>query len=470
MHKNHLRVALAAAVLLAPLTGIAWAQTPRISFTSSSGSVNEGATADPDSEDALLEVTVRASNLPAGPAGQDADGLPNARQRAIDALGDITIETEGIGPREAATITPVYDTATALDEDAVFAASDSFQLTITPVQDADSLNDTFTLRLRSTAAIFTGSAFRGTVIDDDPLATASFSRTAIELRERTRTQLGVSVDPTTGRNFPRVARTQYIVLTATPARAVGVAECPAEGVSGHLLRVWSQTATLALGSRPGEVTIERNIRDYRRGPAELWVDACGDMSDFRDATITLAFKESALETPDGIIAAGPPAVIRILNNDPAPTVSLAPTAIAIDEGMTESFAIVADGSLANAVTRVRLAVAGEARISLVEDGARLRRNTRATFIADLDGNAVLRVTIRADEDESLTDNQTKTATVTIVDAGGAEIGDADTLTVTVRGSTAVPVLPTIGQLLLTVLLLAGGLRLHSTRTRTARRL
>ena len=127
-------------------------------------------------------MTVRAWNLPAGPAGQGAGGQPTARQQAIDALGEITIETEGIGRREAATISPVYDTPAALDEDAVFAASDTFQLTVTPVQDSDSLNDEFTLRLRSTESIDTGARYRGTVIDDDPLATATFSRTDIKLR------------------------------------------------------------------------------------------------------------------------------------------------------------------------------------------------------------------------------------------------------------------------------------------------
>ena len=88
-------------------------------------------------------MTVRAWNLPAGPAGEGADGQPTARQQAIDKLGEITIETEGIGRREAATISPVYDTPVALDEDAVFAASDTFQLTVTPVQDGDSHNDEF---------------------------------------------------------------------------------------------------------------------------------------------------------------------------------------------------------------------------------------------------------------------------------------------------------------------------------------
>ena len=53
--------------------------------------------------------------------------------------------------------------------------------------------------------------------------------------------------------------------------------------------------------------------------------------------------------------------------------------------------------------------------------------------------------------------------MTIVDAGGADIGEEDTLTVTVRGSTAVPALSVVGQLLLALLLVAGGGWLQSRR-------
>ena len=158
IRKGCLLTTLAAIVLLAASAGTAAAQPPRVAFTPLRGSVNEGATAAADSEHTLLTVTVRAWGLPAGPAGQDRGGQPTARQQAIDALGDITIETDGIGLREAATLSPVYNTAAALDEDAVFAASDIFQLTVTPVQDDDSRNDEFTLRLRSTESIFTGSS------------------------------------------------------------------------------------------------------------------------------------------------------------------------------------------------------------------------------------------------------------------------------------------------------------------------
>ena len=460
MHKDHLLAALTAAALLAASAGTASAQSPRIGFTPRSGSVNEGATADADSEHPLLQVTVRAWNLPAGPAGEGAGGQPTARQQAIDALGEITIETEGIGRREAATISPLYDTPAALDEDAVFAASDTFQLTITPVQDDDSLNDEFSLRLRSTESISTGARYRGTVIDDDPLATATFSRTDIKVFEGSEAQLSVRVAAPEGESFPTQAGNQNIVLRATPAAAVDVAECPTDGESDFALRIWSETETLALGPRRGEITIDKRIANYQRGPADLWLTACGDMSDFRDSTVTLAFKDSSLQTPAGRIAGGPPAVIRILNDDPLPSVSLSTAALTIDEGMTQTVAIIAQGDLANAVMQVGLQVTGDALISLWQDGDQLPARGGVTYVVDLGDSTSTVLTIRADEDESLADNQTRTATVTIVDASGADISDRDTLTVTVRGSTAVPALPLVGQLLLALLLIAGGARLY----------
>ena len=465
MRKDHLLTALTVAVLLAASAGTASAQSPRIGFTPRSGSVNEGARADANSEHPLLTVTVRAWGLPAGPAGEGADGQPTARQQAIDALGEITIETEGIGRREAATISPLYDTPAALDEDAVFAVSDTFELTVDPVQDADSHNDEFTLRLRSTESIDTGARYRGTVIDDDPLATATFSRTDIKLVEETRARLSVRVTAPEGRSFPTQAGNRNVVLSATPPTAVGVAECPTDRESRYALRIWSETDTVASGPGRGEVTIEKGIANYQRGPADLWVTACGDMSDYRDSTVTLAFKASSLQTPAGRIANGPPAVIQILNDDPLPSVSLSTAALTIDEGMTQTVAIIAQGDLANAVMRVGVRVTGDALISLLQDGNRLRASGSGTYTVDLGDSTSTVLTIRADEDGSLTDNQTRTATLTIVDAGGADIGDQDTLTVTVRGSTAVPALPLVAQLLLALFLMASSARLYRRRQR-----
>ena len=463
MRKSHLLPTVTAAVLLAASTGPALAQPPRIGFVPSTGSVNEGAMAAADSEHPLLTVNVRVWGLPAGPAGTDGDGEPTARQQAIDALGDITVETEGIGRTEAATISPVYKTAASLDEDAVFADNDTFQLTVTPVQDDDSLNDTFSLRLRSTESISTGGRYRGTVIDDDPLAHATFSRTDIRVFEWSELPLSVRITAPEDGEFPNLAIEEKVVLRAVPGTAVGSVECSTDGKSDFALRIWSETEQLTFGPRRGEITIDRGITFYRDQPVELRVAACGDTSDYRDSTVTLAFKESSLETPAGRIAAGPPAVIQILNSDPLPTVSLTTTALSIGEGTTETVAILAEGALASAVMQVGIEVTGDARLSLLQDGKQLRAGPARTYTVDLDGNTSTILTIRADGDESLADGQSKTATVAIVDASGADIGDRDSVTVTVRGSIAVPALPLVGQLLLALLLMAGAARPYLRR-------
>ena len=126
-------------------------------------------------------------------------------------------------------------------------------------------------------------------------------------------------------------------------------------------------------------------------------------------------------------------------------------------------AIVAEGDLANAVMQVGLEVTGDALLSLWQDGDQLAARGGVTYVVDLGDSTSTVWTIRADGDESLADNQTKTATVTIVDASSADIGDRATLTVTIRGSTVVPALPLVGRLLLGLFMMAGGARLYRRR-------
>ena len=88
------------------------------------------------------------------------------------------------------------------------------------MQDADSLNDEFSLRLRSTEVHqSTGSArYRGTVIDDDPLANGDVQpHRHQDLRgERGRSSASVVKPPTEGRELSHAAltpeATQNIVL------------------------------------------------------------------------------------------------------------------------------------------------------------------------------------------------------------------------------------------------------------------
>ena len=105
-----------------------------------------------------------------------------------------------------------------------------------------------------------------------------------------------------------------------------------------------------------------------------------------------------------------------IDDDPLPSVSLSTPALTIDEGMTQTVAIIAEGALADAVMRVGVQVTGDALISLWQDGDQLAARGGDTYTVDL--------------------------------------GDRDSLTVTVRGSTAVRALPLVGQLVLALLLMA----------------
>ena len=104
-----------------------------------------------------------------------------------------------------------------------------------------------------------------------------------------------------------------------------------------------------------------------------------------------------------------------------------------------------------------VAVRGDGLISLEQNGSAISGGT-----VSFGGNANAELTIVANSDPSLEDGEEKTATVTITDASGAK-SVTRTVTVTVVGSTAVPVLPLFAQLLLALLLMVGGARLYRRR-------
>ena len=116
------------------------------------------------------------------------------------------------------------------------------------MQDADSLNDEFSLRLRSSESIDTGARYRGTVIDDDPLATATFSRTDISVFEGTEAQLSVRVAAPEGGSFPTQAGDQNIVLSgySSPLRSA-LQNVRRTANPDYALRIWSETETVTSG-------------------------------------------------------------------------------------------------------------------------------------------------------------------------------------------------------------------------------
>ena len=103
-------------------------------------------------------------------------------------------------------------------------------------------------------------------------------------------------------------------------------------------------------------------------------------------------------------------------------------------------------------------------LSLWQGMDMLEANAGGMYAVEPDGDSANTIlTISADSDRALEDGMTSSATLTIESANGADIGDRDSLTVTVSGSTAVAALPLLAQLLLALFLMAGGARLYRRR-------
>ena len=153
--------------------------------------------------------------------------------------------------------------------------------------------------------------------------------------------------------------------------------------------------------------------------SRLELDACEDMSGFRDPMISLSFESmSLMSTAEGSVAAGSPLQIHIESDEAAPTVSFATSSIDVDEGGTNTVAILADGTLGPEVGSVMVSVSGDAMISLWQGMDMLEANAGGMYAVDLGGSANTILTISADSDRALEDGMTSTATVTIESANG----------------------------------------------------
>ena len=295
-------------------------------------------------------------------------------------------------------------------------------------------------------------------------ATATFSRTDIRIVEASTATLEVRIaPPDEDDDFPALGSGGQVVLEVEPAAVVTTDACDADEDAQFALRIWSENEELLRSEDTGAITIDRDLRDYEGQPAELRLTACEDASDYRDSSVTLALRAASLRTQRGTVAAGPPARIQVLNDDPVPVVDFATGALAIDEGGSQTVAVVAEGALGGAVMQVAVEAAGDARISMQNRGRPLDENPDGSLAVELSASGTAVLTILADKDATLASGETKTATVQIVDVNGAEIGDIDTLAVTVNGSTDIPALPLVGLLLQALLLTGVGARLYRRR-------
>ena len=489
MRKGYLLTALAAAVLLAASSGTAYAQS--IGFSGTSNSMMEGATPDAKTP-APIVVTINISGLTL--EGDDAN--------REDGLGVITIDHNadeaypGQAERDGDMQRVWIDgESSALDESETVSDSGLVEHTmlsgkyglpaggeihydnngvirlviIDPGGDGNWMDNNFLMDIESDKRGVTANpgSYKVTVVDTSVQPTAKFSKTSLALTEETQTSVPVAITVGVGTDEDAPAGlatlSNNIQFTTSPAGAAVMGDCVADDDDDVIALTLSGIAAEGTEDDTWQVTGGAG----QVGTATIGIEACGDMSGFNDEMVTFSFVGMSLAgvpTGYGNVAAGPDLVVTVRSEgEDKPTVTFATTSIAIDEGDTNTVAIIADGKLGPEVGSVMVSVSGDAMISLWQGMDMLEAGADGMYAVDLGGSANTILTISADSDRALEDGMTSSATLTIESANGALIGDRDSLTVTVSGSTAVAALPLLAQLLLALFLMAGGARLYRRR-------
>ena len=501
MRKGYLLTALAAAVLLAASSGTAYAQS--IGFVGSSATLGEGADDSPTAPSQPVIVKIRLSGL--------GEANPTA-------LGDVTIEHNAdFGPDGMSgggddltttnrrvwqiTGTSLDPTKTGIDSGItnLLETNENGDITlalIDPAGDGDWKNGKFSMTLRASGfgIVPSPAKFDVTVMDNDTPPVATFSKTSISLTEDSNTDLTVKVDVPRGTppsSTPEAldpsggsvinttvkgteTRSVLLVMVNPPDALDDDGEALAPSASTPLaddgpIEITTDTAGTFLAhkmtnGRPvAGVYVVGNIDELDDTAAAWNVRATKDMAGFRSPTVTLTFVKASLTTDVGDVDAGAALTITIQSDEKVPTVTFATGSLSIDEGSTETVAILASESTGPEVGSVMVGVSGDAMISLWQGMDMLEADAAGMYEVDLMGNANTILTVSADSDRDLEDGMTSMATLTIMSANGANVGDRDSVNVTVMGSTAVAALPLLGQLLLALFLMAGGARLYRRR-------
>ena len=201
--------------------------------------------------------------------------------------------------------------------------------------------------------------------------------------------------------------------------------------------------------------------------ANFTVMACGDMAGFTDPMVTLTIMSTNLtEVPPGArgdITVGAPLMITVDSDEAAPTLSFSPTDVTVDEGGSVGSVLIAEGMNATEVGMVKLMVEGDAMVSLMHEDTMLEEMDGYVYV-DMGNSNTARLTAMSHSDPDLMDGETKYKAWKLMEGStDANIGEGYWFRVDVHGSTAVPALPLVGQLLLALFLMAGGSRLYRRR-------
>ena len=475
LRRGYLLTALAAAVLLAASPGTALAQvtpgTASIQLDRSSTEFTEGAvtTANPAG---VIKVTRTGNSAGLGTTTQDVTLLIGSANPASDG-GTLTIDEQGPGGS--------YDNGTV----SFSAGSAEVTLVISQNTDEDWADNTYSLVLQqpTNADIKLGTS-RATVTakDANPAPVAAFSKSSIKLVEDSSTKVSVSVGNARGERRPVAASLtdvdQALLVVVNPPGildddnfATGASNTDTGAIA---ITTGATPAPLTpVAGKPGQYTLQI-IGDFLNAedppaatPLELTITAAADMSGYKDSMITVSFEPKSLKPDEGAITDGGSLSIHVESDEEIPVVSFVPTSLTLDEGGDATLAILAEGKFGAEVGEADVMVSGDARIMLSGDNVTAGDDVddygNGTYTVDLGTSANTKVTVMAKGDESLADGETAMGMLKLVSADDAMIGGDNAVSVTVRGSTSVPALPLLAQLLLALFLMAGGSRLYRRR-------
>ena len=501
--KGYLLTALAAAVLLAASSGTAYAQQrATIGFSGSSGTLYENAfeDLDPKTADPLL-ITINVSGVTRENLASNPLGTVNLVHNADTTNPGANDQLMGLTPGRVWQIMSNGDKryiaqAVAGSSLTVEAASNITLAIIDKAGDANWKNDTITLEVRLTSAPLGVSPSPATFtvrhMDDDATPFVRFTKSSFKMTEETSATgiVAIDVGVAKGEKLPGAfadSNTYMVGTGLTAASPITLENTVTFTISPHemvahtdddtttgdgmdesmcgLGAAVSMTGATAVAGRTGMFTTATSMQDLAAAATAdaLSFTACEDMKNFRDAVITFSIVPSPVVTTSGSLTVSNSFTLTIESDEATPTVKFSTANIIIDEGGRDSVYLVADSMQGDEVGMVYVEVGGDAMISLEQDSDPIEANANGSYTVMFGESANTELTINSESDPALEDGMMATATITITNGNGAEIGDPDTVTVTVNGSTAVPALPLFGQLLLALFLMVGGARLYRRR-------
>ena len=509
--KGYLLTALAAAVLLAASAGTAEAQRVTIGFDGTSGTISENAFIN---NDALLQpqmVKIKVEGLSAvNRAGDITSQLGDVTitPSADVWLGTVSALTGAFTPLSAVspggTGVPLLAGLTSGGA-TLFANTDEITLVVAQsgngAGDNNWFHESIELKLAATgSASVSPDVFTLKIEDRNVAPVATFHQRSFALTEGGNRTVNLDiVEGARGEGIPGIgddgtaadpgpfagtssyaAADAFITLRVSNHTMVNTGDCvtnpTADGYGDHAVGLGiTGAAVWTVGNfrSTGLLTTATTVAGLAAGTgttASLNIQACPDRAGIVNPEVTLTILDRNLVErppgPNGNIVVGAPLTITVESDEAAPTLSFSPTDVTIDEGGSTETVLLADGSNAGEVGMVKLMVEGDAMVDLYQDGEMLEEMSGYVTV-DLGGNSSARLMAMSTSDPDLMDGDTAYKAWKLMEGetDGAAIGDGYWFRVDVRGSTAVPALPLVGQLLLALFLMAGGSRLYRRRSR-----